>query len=79
MKVHILIEHHEAWGGPPDEMDDIILGVFLTREDTLECLEQHISYLYTQGTPEIALDGDVAIDAEGNQYFAIIQREIGSC
>lgn len=76
MKVYLLLEHCDAWGGVPDEMSDIVLGVFFKREDAEECLWHHTSYIYSREGPKLVLEGNVAMDANENMYFEIMEKEV---
>lgn len=76
MKVYILVEHCGAWGGVPDEMDDILLGVFAAKEDAEESLWQHASYLYSQEGPKLILEDGKAHDGKGTTYLEIMERDV---
>ncbi|MEC7028041.1 MAG: hypothetical protein VXW91_00100 [Pseudomonadota bacterium] len=79
MKVYIVCEHCDSWGGTPNEMADVILGVSLSKEEAEECLWSHASYGYSQGIPKLTLVDRKACDEDGCVYFEIIERDASQC
>lgn len=79
MKIYIICEHCDSWGGTPDEMEDIILGVYASREGAEECLWSHARYGYSQGMPKLTLENGMASDEDGYCYFEIIERSVNVC
>ena len=76
MKVYLLLEHCDAWGGVPHDMSDIVLGVFFERKNAEECLWQHARYIYSAERAELILEGNVAVDANKNMYYQIMEKEV---
>jgi len=79
MKIYIICEHCDSWGGTPDEMEDIILGVYEAKEGAEECLWNHVRYGYSQGIPKLSLVNGMASDADGVSYFEIVEKELAQC
>lgn len=79
MNVYVFCEHYDSWRGMPEDMADILLGVFVSREDAEKCLWTHASYGYSSGLLKLILVAGNAQDAEGVIDFTIFEWELGAC
>tara|TARA_R110002124_G_scaffold149220_1_gene315072 strand:+ start:221168 stop:221365 length:198 start_codon:yes stop_codon:yes gene_type:complete len=60
-------------------MEDVILGVFLSKERAEECLWCHASYGYGLGLPKLILEGGKAYDKDTNIYYELLEMEVDTC
>ena len=75
-KIYILVEHCEAWGGVPLDMNDVFHGVFLSKEAAEKHLWHIARYEYGLDTSKLSLVDGRAKDAENHTYFEIIRGYI---
>jgi hypothetical protein len=79
VKLYVVLEQSESWGGAPDNTQDVLYGVFLSREAAEECLWLHVGYAYSQGVPKLTLLDGKATDDHGHIYMEIIEKEVDQC
>lgn len=79
MKIYVVCEYCENWGGTPKSMQDVVLGVFLSKERAEECLWCHASYGYSHGLSQLILEDGKAYDKDTNIYFEILEMEVNTC
>lgn len=75
MDVYVLLEVIGDETGGPDEMADVVLGVFLTEKGASECMEDHMSYYYSQWGEKLIREGHLALTS----YSGIPTFEIVKC
>ena len=56
MKIHIVMEHADGMGATPNNMDDIILGVFFDQRRAEDFVRGIISYVSSYENRRLFLD-----------------------
>lgn len=77
MRVWIVFDHPEACG-VPNNIVDMIHGVFLKRDEAIKCLHGHINIFNMTEGLSLFLNGSAAIDDDGNKFYEIVETQISS-
>lgn len=76
MKIFIILEHLDGMGGTAKDMNDIVHGVFLTREATEKHMKGMLSYINNYENQELFfVDGEIRNEKD-TIYFQIVERDI---
>lgn len=76
MKVYIILEHPDGMGGTAKNVDDVVHGVFLTREATERHMRGMISYINSYEAQKLFfVDGEIK-DKRDTVYFQVVERDI---
>ncbi len=76
MKVFIIFEHSDGMGGTAKDMNDIVHGVFLTREATERHMKGMLSYINSYESQTLFLvDGEIR-DEKDTIYYQVVERDI---
>ncbi len=75
-KVFIVLEHPEGWGGAPEDLEDLIYGVFLDKKRATERLDALMSYYYSRWGSKLFLDEGTAKDENDIPVYRILERYI---
>lgn len=73
MKLWLVCEHPDSWGGVPRDIREVICGVFLTRAEAMTCLQACISVHNISSDWALSLQDDIARDATGQLYYQIVE------
>lgn len=76
MKVYIVVEHCDQWGGVPQDMGGIIRDVFVDRRRAEDYVRGIVSYMGSHERQTLLFEGGKAHDGHGTTYYEIIQREL---
>lgn len=76
MKVYIILEHPDGVGGTAKNMNNIVHGVFLTRDATERHMKGMLSYINSFESQKLFLvDGEIR-DEKDTIYFQVVERDI---
>jgi hypothetical protein len=74
MKLWLVCEHPDSWGGVPRDIREVICGVFLTRAEAMTCLQACISMHNISSDWALTIqDDDTACDATAQPYYQIVE------
>ena len=76
MNIYLLLENAAARCDDPDDLEDIVLGVFSAQKNADDCLQQHASYIYSERGIELFFEDGKAYDESGYLFLEIIERYI---
>lgn len=78
MKLFVAIESGHCWDRVP-EMQDTLLGVFLTEERARKCIEHKIGYMDSATQAWMHWEGKKALGGDGQTYWEIIECLLDVC
>jgi hypothetical protein len=75
-RVYIVLENPEGWGGVSDDLEAMVLGVFLDQKRATDCVESLASYYYSRWGSRLTVEDGKARDEQGNPLYQILERHI---
>ena len=75
-RVFIVLEHPDGWGGPPDDLETMVLGVFFDHERATECIQALSSHYYSRWGSRLTVEDGRARDELGNPLYQVMERYI---
>ena len=75
-RVFIVLEHPEGWGGAPDDVEEIVLGVFFDQERATDCVRTFASYYYSRWGSRLTVEDGMARDEQDIPLYQILERYI---
>lgn len=76
MKLYVVVEHCDQWGGVPLDMGSIIRDIFADRRRAEDYVRGMVGYMGSYEGQTLLLEDGKAHDGHGTTYFEIIQREL---
>lgn len=76
MKVHIVLEHSDGFGGTARDMADIVHGVFFDQRRATDFVEGMIRYMSSYENQKLFFVDGKAIDENNAIHFQVVSKDI---
>jgi len=74
--VFIIFEHHDAFGGSPADLSDVVLGLFFDKRGAEDFVCGMMSYISSHEDRELFLVNGKVQDENGVVWFQIVERAV---
>lgn len=75
MKVYIVLEHPDGFGGTAKDMADIVHGVFFDQRGATDFVRGMLSYIGTYEDRRLFFEAGRAKDENDVIYFQVVEKE----